>query len=145
MNIQVASSHHGKYNTEPTGSSSLHGKYRANGVKQPSRKIQSQRGTRSLRGKKQSLWQNRKMELCQRTEKNSSQALARDTKNIGDIEDIPNTELKIHLLHRTGAAVFMKIHAAASYFSFKIVIIISYMKCCFGAAKTDCTDIGFLK
>ena len=85
------------------------------------------------------------MELCQRTEKNSSQALARDTKNIGDIEDIPNTELKIHLLHRTGAAVFMKIHAAASYFSFKIVIIISYMKCCFGAAKTDCTDIGFLK
>ena len=86
-----------------------------------------------------------KMELCQRTEKNSTQALARDTKNIGDIEDIPNTELKIHLLYRTGAAVFMKIHAAASYFSFEIVIIISYMKCCFGAAKTDCTDIGFLK
>jgi len=112
---------------------------------QPSRKIQSQRGTRSLPGKKQSLWQNRKMELCQRTEKNSTQALARDTKNIGEIEDIPNTELKIHLLYRTGAAVFMKIHAAASYFSFKIVIIISYMKCCFGAAKTDCTDIGFLK
>ena len=64
-----------------------------------------------------------KMELCQRTEKNSPQALAGDKKNMGDIEDTP----------------------AASYFSFEIVIIISYMKCCFGAAKTDCTDIGFLK
>lgn len=108
------------------------GKNRANGDTQPARKNRA--GGKTA-----------KMELCQRTEKNSTQALAMDTKNIGDIEDIPNTELKIHLLYRTGAAVFMKIHAAASYFSFKIVIIISYMKCCFGAAKTDCTDIGFLK
>lgn len=111
---------------------SLHGKNRANVDTQPARKNRA--GGKTA-----------KMELCQRTEKNSTQALAMDTKNIGDIEDIPNTELKIHLLYRTGAAVFMKIHAAASYFSFKIVIIISYMKCCFGAAKTDCTDIGFLK
>ena len=121
MNIQVASSHHGKYNTEPTGD------------------------TQPMWEKTEPVAKTAKMELCQRTEKNSTQALAMDTKNIGDIEDIPNTELKIHLLYRTGAAVFMKIHAAASYFSFKIVIIISYMKCCFGAAKTDCTDIGFLK
>lgn len=132
MNIQVASSHHGKYDTEPTGDM------------QPSRKIQSQQGYAAY-AENRACGKTAKMELCQRTEENSTQASAMDTKNIGDIEDIPNTELKIHLLYRTGAAVFMKIHAAASYFSFKIVIIISYMKCCFGAAKTDCTYIGFLK
>ena len=133
MNIQVASSHHGKYNTEPTGDT------------QPMWEKTEPTGIRSQRGKTEPMGKTAKMELCQRTEKNSTQALAMDTKNIGDIEDIPNTELKIHLLYRTGTAVFMKIHTAASYFSFKIVIIISYMKCCFGAAKTDCTDIGFLK
>ena len=131
MNIQVASSHHGKYrangghaaiteNTEPTGDT------------QPARK-------------KQSLWQNSKNGIVSANREKQHPGISKGYKNIGDIEDIPNTELKIHLLYRTGAAVFMKIHAAASYFSFKIVIIISYMKCCFGAAKTDCTDIGFLK
>lgn len=114
------SSHHGKYNTEPMGDT------------QPARKNRA-------------CGKTAKMELCQRTEENSTQASAMDTKNIGDIEDIPNTELKIHLLYRTGAAIFMKIHAAASYFSFKIVIIISHMESSLGAAKTDCTDIGFLK
>ena len=58
-------------NTEPTGDM------------QPSRKIQSQRGTRSLHGKNRACGKTAKMELCQRTEKNSTQASARDTKILG--------------------------------------------------------------
>ncbi len=119
-------------NTEPTGTCSHHGKYRANGDTQPARK-------KTEPAAKQQKWN-----CVSEQRKNSTQASARDTKILG-ISKISPIQLKIHLLYRTGAAVFMKIHAAASYFSFKIVIIISYMKCCFGAAKTDCTDIGFLK